>query len=224
MKRIVSLFVASIIYICMANAQVDNTLQFVDEGGSVVSDGSTINGKLEYVDLGDYGSCYQISTGLSVKNNAAAETGVGVEFTINYIDNGSINCCFPMNCINAAAPGTYESSNDYLTENEVKPFVTEWIPAAYGKCSATFKLKVMEIKEEEIFGETIRTYAFKAYGPSVTVNFSYDESSGINDVTENNGNKVVAYYSLDGKPISKPQKGINVVKYLNGKTAKIIVK
>lgn len=67
MKRLISLFVASMIYICMANAQVDNTLQFVDENGNIVNDGSTIEGKLEYVDLGPNYSYYQISTGLYVK-------------------------------------------------------------------------------------------------------------------------------------------------------------
>lgn len=224
MKRLISLFVASIIYICMANAQVDNTLQFVDESGNIISDGSTVEGKLEYVDNG-VEQYYQVSTGLYVKNNANADTGVGVEFTINNMDNGSINCCFPSNCIPASETGRlYTSGNDYMTANQTKSFATEWIPSAYGKCSTTFKLKVMEIKEEIIFGEPIRTYEFKAYGPSVTVNFTYDDkSTGISDITDSN-QKAVAYYTLDGKAIKEPQKGVNIVKYSNGKTTKVVVK
>lgn len=223
MKRLISLFVAPIIYICMGNAQVDNTLQFVDENGNIVSNGSTIEGKFEYIDDG-FQQYYQVSTGLYVKNNANTDTGVGVEFTINNIDNGSINCCFPSNCIFTSKTGEYQTENNYLTANETKSFATEWIPSDYGKCSATFKLKVMEMKEEVVFDVPIVTYEFKAYGPSVTVNFTYDENStGIEDITDNN-KKISAYYTLDGKTIKKPQKGVNIVKYSNGKTTKIVVK
>lgn len=225
MKRLVSLFVASIIYVCMANAQVDNTLQFVDENGNIVNDGSTIEGKLEYVDDG-YQQYYQISTGLYVKNNANTDTGVGVDYTINSIGSGTFNCCFPSNCVPRNQAGDYQTENGFLTANETRSFQTEWIPEPgnYGTCSATFKLKVMDMKEEEIFGAPIVTYEFKAYGPSVTVNFTYDKNStGINDITEND-KKISAYYTLDGKEIKEPQKGINIVKYANGKTTKVVVK
>lgn len=225
MKRLVSLFVASIIYVCMANAQVDNTLQFVDENGNIVSDGSTIEGKLEYVDDG-YQQYYQISTGLYVKNNADTDTGVGVDYTINSIGSGTFNCCFPSNCVPRNQAGDYQTENGFLTANETRSFQTEWIPEPgnYGTCSATFKLKVMDMKEEEIYGVPIVTYVFKAYGPSVTVNFTYNENStGIADITEND-KKISAYYTLDGKEIKEPQKGINIVKYANGKTTKVVVK
>lgn len=223
MKRLISLFVASMIYICMANAQVDNTLQFVDENGNIVNDGSTIEGKLEYFDDG-FQQYYQVSTGLYVKNNANTDTGAGVDITISSIDNGIVNCCFPSNCMSLSKAGEYQTGNHYLTANEIKAFATEWIPQDYGTCSATFKLKVMNMKEEEIFGAPIVTYEFKAYGPSVTVNFTYDENStGIADITEND-KKISAYYTLDGKEIKEPQKGINIVKYANGKTTKVVVK
>lgn len=225
MKRLISLFVASMIYICMANAQVDNTLQFVDENGNIVSDGSTIEGKLEYVDDG-YQQYYQVSSGLYVKNNANTDTGVGVDFTISSMGTGIFNCCFPSNCVPRNQAGDYQTENGFLTANETRSFQTEWIPEPgnYGTCSATFKLKVMNMKEEEIFGAPIVTYEFKAYGPSVTVNFTYDKNStGINDITESD-KKISAYYTLDGKEIKEPQKGINIVKYANGKTTKVVVK
>ena len=224
MKRLISLFVASMIYICMANAQVDNTLQFVDENGNIVNDGSTIEGKLEYVNDGIQ-QYYQISTGLYVKNNANTETPAAVDFTINSMDNGSLYCCFPSNCIIASNVGEqYTNGTELMTANETRSFQTEWIPQDYGTCSATFKLKVMEEQEGSLAGVPIITYVFKAYGPSVTVNFTYDKNStGINDITEND-KKISAYYTLDGKEIKEPQKGINIVKYANGKTTKVVVK
>lgn len=112
MKRLVSLFVASIIYVCMANAQVDNTLQFVDENGNIVSDGSTIEGKLEYVDDG-FQQYYQVSSGLYVKNNANTDTGVGVDFTISSMGTGIFNCCFPSNCVPRNQAGDYQTENAF---------------------------------------------------------------------------------------------------------------
>ena len=79
-------------------------------------------------------------------------------------------------------------------------------------------------QEGSLAGVPIITYVFKAYGPSVTVNFTYDKNStGIAGITEDD-KKISAYYTLDGKEIKKPQKGINIVKYANGKTTKVVVK
>ena len=59
----------------------------------------------------------------------------------------------------------------------------------------------------------------------MTVNFVFDETStGIDEVDAAGDNKIVARYTIDGQQISEPQKGINIVKYENGKTAKILVK
>ena len=41
---------------------------------------------------------------------------------------------------------------------------------------------------------------------------------------KNDENKIVGYYTLDGCRLAEPQSGINIVKYANGKTAKIVVK
>ena len=68
-----------------------------------------------------------------------------------------------------------------------------------------------------------RNYTFKADGPSVTVNFNYSDPAGIDGVKVEGENEIVARYTLDGRRLLAPKKGINIVKYANGKTAKIIV-
>lgn len=67
MKKSLLLFVAAMLVGGAANAQIDNTLQFVDASGNVIEDGATVNGEVEYIDMGAYGGYYQVSTGLSVK-------------------------------------------------------------------------------------------------------------------------------------------------------------
>ena len=49
--------------------------------------------------------------------------------------------------------------------------------------------------------------------------------TGITNVqTSDSDNEIVARYTIDGKAISEPVKGINIVKYANGKTVKQIVR
>lgn len=51
----------------------------------------------------------------------------------------------------------------------------------------------------------------------------FNEAAGIEDVLYDNGGKV-KIFSIDGKPLNEPQKGINIIRMDNGKTQKVIVK
>lgn len=208
----------------MVGSNVDATLQFVDSEGNVVEDGATINGVAEYVDLGGaLGSYYQISTGLSVRNNVGEEVGARISGEITRMDSGSLSCCFPMNCASQTSVGLFETQPGTMGANETRPFTTEWIPEEYGMCTATFKIQIMDVTYNS-FGIPM-DYTFKADGPSVSVNFVYDSSvTGIAGVEVSEEVTEVARYSVDGCLLSAPQSGINIVKYSNGKTAKIIVK
>lgn len=225
MRKSLLLFASAILFCGSAMAQVDHTLQFVDASGNVVEDGATVNGVVKYFDFGDY---YQVSSGLYVKNNASTATGVNVEGFISQIDNGGFQNCFPGACdAQLTQSGRFEGEASEIPANGKVPFSNEWFPAnnEYGKCVVEFKLHVMDIETvETAYGPKV-SYVFRAYGPSVTVNFVYDETSaGVNDVDATADNRIVACYTLDGRRLSAPQKGINIVKYENGKTAKILVK
>ncbi len=213
-----------------ATAQsVDNTFSFVDAQGNVIPDGSTITvNELEFIDDG-MGGYYQISSGLFVKNNTSETQGVGLELSVSRFDNGSLNVCFPSNCLPyVAKDGTFDSKDNgsnVLEAGESKDFLTEFFPeelGTYGTCTATFQLKVMDVT---YFGELAMVGAFKAYGSKVTVNFVYSSSStGIENISSDGKNTVKGYYSLDGRKLDAPQKGINIIKYSNGKTVKTVVK
>ena len=51
-----------------------------------------------------------------------------------------------------------------------------------------------------------------------------DSASGIDGITSDNDVKEVARYTVDGRQISVPEKGVNIVKYSDGQVRKIIVK
>ena len=227
MKKSLLLFVAAMLVGGAANAQIDNTLQFVDANGNVIEDGATVNGEVEYIDMDALGGYYQVNSGLYVKNNSSETVGVSVAGEITRMDNGRVDCCFPSDCRSLYSVGAFEAKSG-IKEASAEPysFSTEWFPASntsYGQCTATFTLMLREVVDNGFFETAGKVIA---QGPSVTVNFVFDEeSAGIAGVETVENNEPVGYYTLDGQKLSAPRKGaVNIVKYANGKTAKIVVK
>lgn len=210
-----------------AMAQTDlETFRFVDKDGNVVPDGSTITVSEAEVKDGSL----QISTGLFVENTTDEEQAVGLNFSIDRLDNGQPSCCFPAQCVAGTDKvGNYSAIPGPVAANTKANFLTEWFPVSDGTCTMTFNLLVNKIGSETIIiaGEeyTQPTYnEFKAYGPKVTVNFVYTAPTGIDGVVDNAGAKVVSRYNAAGMQVNSEVKGLNIEKLSNGKTIKRIVK
>lgn len=70
----------------------------------------------------------------------------------------------------------------------------------------------------------LKAYAVKGDDVSEVVSFHYYTSTGINSA-ETTANKVpVAYYTPNGQRLLRPQKGINIVRYTDGTSRKVMVK
>lgn len=209
-----------------AMAQTDlETFQFVDKDGNVVADGSeitvyepeTVNGSV------------QINSGLFVKNTTGKDQAVGLDLNITNMDNGQFSCCFPSNCRDIFSAGNFVDVNTpglfLIEEGEQQTLMSEWKPAAYGKCQAVFQLKVYNVVELDIEGTKIPDVGdFKAYGPKVTINFMYLDPTGVNGVVDNANAKVVNRYNAAGMRINSAVRGLNIETLSNGKTIKRIVK
>lgn len=209
-----------------AMAQTDlETFQFVDKDGKVVADGSeitvyepeTVNGSV------------QINSGLFVKNTTGKDQAVGLDLNITNMDNGQFSCCFPSNCRDIFSAGNFVDVNTpglfLIEEGEQQTLMSEWKPAAYGKCQAVFQLKVYNVVELDIEGTKIPDVGdFKAYGPKVTINFMYLDPTGVNGVVDNANAKVVNRYNAAGMRINSAVRGLNIETLSNGKTIKRIVK
>lgn len=214
--------------VCSMNAMAQTdleTFQFVDKDGKVVADGSeitvyepeTVNGSL------------QINSGLFVKNTTGKDQAVGLDLNITNMDNGQFSCCFPSNCRDIFSAGNFVDVNTpglfLIEEGEQQTLMSEWKPAAYGKCQAVFQLKVYNVVELDIEGTKIPDVGdFKAYGPKVTINFMYLDPTGVNGVVDNANAKVVNRYNAAGMRINSAVRGLNIETLSNGKTIKRIVK
>ncbi len=91
---------------------------------------------------------------------------------------------------------------------------------------------VMSAKLENLDYET--TYCYVAfvttsegetfYGEPQTFRTGEMDEDGIKDIEHSPLNIEEAWYSLDGKKLSKPQKGINIIRYSDGTNKKVLVK
>jgi len=226
--KIKTLLATAIMAVCSMNAMAQTdleTFQFVDKDGKVVADGSeitvyepeTVNGSV------------QINSGLFVKNTTGKDQAVGLDLNITNMDNGQFSCCFPSNCRDIFSAGNFVDVNTpglfLIEEGEQQTLMSEWKPAAYGKCQAVFQLKVYNVVELDIEGTKIPDVGdFKAYGPKVTINFMYLDPTGVNGVVDNANAKVVNRYNAAGMRINSAVRGLNIETLSNGKTIKRIVK
>lgn len=200
-----------------AQEEINNVLQFVDKDGKVVADGSTIT--VATVEIDEEMDDLQIPSGLYVKKTTDETVFCGMEVTVLALPNGSLNCCFPQSCQSGTAAGqVLNTAPGNIIEPE-KSMETEWVPieGAYGTATGKFRIMIYELTHD-------LRYIFLDYGPTVTVNFVYDETSGINNATAAGTVNEVARYGLDGSRLAQPTKGINLVKTADGKVRKVLVK
>lgn len=84
------------------------------------------------------------------------------------------------------------------------------------------KLVVKGLKE----GSTVVTLNFCSNGISTktTVRFFVTKATGITDTQTSADVREIARFTIDGKRINQPQRGVNIVKYSDGTVKKVIVK
>ncbi len=194
---------------------VDGTFVFVDAAGNVLADGSEITVK-GLTPESAYDDAY-ISSGLYTLNTTSGDAGVSMRVNITRLDNGQLDCCYPSICTSMTTVGEAETYKGQLPANETHTLATEWYPTAFGTCTAELQIMVYE-------AGLLNPGDFKAYGPTITVNFVYDETSAGIDGVSADANEVVGYYTLDGKALAAPQAGVTVVKYADGTSVKTIFK
>lgn len=195
------------------------TLQFVDANGNVVADGSTLI--INPTDLEDAPEV-EIKSGLSVKNTTDEDVFAAAAVSIKTLDSGRLQCCFPFSCYSRDAVCDFSTEpTDAIKAGETKDMQTEWFPDGYGTCTTTYQLQLYEQKLAP--GQFVPSKVLYANGPKVTVTFIYSDPASINGVS-NDGAKPVAFYNANGQQINNLQKGLNFIKYSNGKTVKTVIK
>lgn len=217
MKKLFTLCIA-LLFSCVAmNAQ---NFIFVDGDGNTIENGATltmdqVSYKEDFVFNPD--GSYEIIqvpmislSGVYIKNNSAESQSCKVTYNVTALPNGSFAACYAGNCSNLDSEGTIDknANADAGKTIDISTY-TEWVPVAAG--TTTVKISAQGSKSMLPDSE-------------ITINFIYDGTASIDGIQNNADNKVVARYSINGQLLDAPQKGINILKYADGRIEKVIVK
>lgn len=229
MKKIFTLCLSMMMGCMVASAQApaDEVFQFTDSKGTVIKDGSTITSKeIHEIDWGGGLVEYQVGSGVYLSNTSDALAGVVLSGEVKSVTNGTVQLCFPMNCVNLN-PGPFTSDFDAIyptKDNQSLKDIQLHLAVSDNDAEAKAEIELQVIRYDVAFNDYgMPIKGENSYpGSKITVNLVYDGTAGINDVTVAGDSKEVARYTLDGRKLSAPQKGINIVKYADGRTVKVV--
>ena len=217
MKKIFT-FIFCMVATLAANAQNDFPIQYADEQGNVIADGTTLS--LTECEEDAFGGILMPS-GLYVKNISSEDVVAGSEYTISRMTNGAFQTCFPENCIQKQSAGTYQSETGTIAAGVLKDMQTEWLPDQEGSCNVEYQLLTYKLNK------VTKKYSLDGRGPKVILNFNYNPTA-INGVVTTTKISSVNYFTVDGRRVAVPANGVYVVKvkYADGsvKTTKQMFK
>lgn len=218
MKKLFTLCIA-LLFSCVAmNAQ---NFIFVDGDGNTIENGATLTmdkatTKEEIVFNPDAPGGFEVVkttmvplSGVYVKNNSSSTLECKITYDVTALPSGYFAACCAGNCSTLGSEGSIEKTATTDSGKTIDISTsTEWVPVSEGTC--TVKL-------------IIQGATSMLPDSEITVNFVY-ASTGIDCIQNNADNKVVARYSINGQLLDAPQKGVNILKYADGRTEKVIVK
>lgn len=217
MKKLFTLCIA-LLFSCVAmNAQ---NFIFVDGEGNTIENGATLTmDQVSYKENPVFNpdGSYEIIqvpmiplSGVYIKNNSSESQSCKVTYNVTALPNGTFAACCAGNCLNLDSEGTIEKNANADAGKTIDISTgTEWVPVAAG--TTTVKISAQGSKSMLPDSE-------------ITINFIYDGTASIDGIQNNADNKVVARYSINGQLLDAPQKGINILKYADGRIEKVIVK
>ena len=107
-----------------------------------------------------------IYSGISVKNvSGTSGDFIKMHYTIEQIDNGIYQICFPTTCNMQTEVGVYETGIGQLM-GDLQDIQSEWFPVADGECVVTLTIEIFTK-----MGFFPPTYIHKADGPTITLRF-----------------------------------------------------
>lgn len=205
------------------NAQVDNTFRFVDnKTGNEIPDGGTYTAEAKLIDKFPTVPGLVVSLealfDISVENTSAHDAYVSAIVTTESMSSGTLQFCFPKDC-ETYAP-VIETANGPIAAGASQELHSEWFPeeGKYGTAKFTIQLRLMALNP------LLGTCSFVANGPKITVDCTYDDPAGISDATMTDTKTETSRYSLDGRKLTSPARGINIVRMADGTVRKVLTK
>ena len=224
MKKIFTFCLSLLVGCIAAHAQistpVDETFQFVDTEGNVIPNGSRIVRNIVADDGFIYAEVLIANKSEAGAFNSMTATVKSISGTAEaqfcYSPEPGGLCHFLAQEGATATNGPFASPAGAAYDSQTECAVGE---------NSSCELELQITKYDVEIGEAGAMAGDTPYpGSKITILFTTDPAAGIDGVTTTESNEIVARYTLDGQKLSAPQKGINIVKYADGRTAKVMVK
>lgn len=217
MKKIFILCLALFSVATTFAQEAKDIFEFTDKDGKTIPSGSVLT--VNTVEESDFGDAI-ISSGVYVKQLIGKDEdtyGTNLSINLTRLDNGHFESCFPGSCKSVKGTGTFNTDPNFMGNSSLQ---TEWFPEDNGTTTAVITLNAYMAERK---GGKIPTFTYTKIGEcsTITVNF-VNNPTGISSLESESNATVVAYYTVDGKQITAPQKGLNIAKLANGKTVKVI--
>ena len=165
MKKITALLLfalsmAALPAMAQSEDEVAMSFAFVNENYEVFENGATVIRNV----VEPYGDASEvINSGLSVIRLSGEQSdNLKMIYTIERIDNGTFQLCFPITCNTQSKVGRYETSAGPLN-GDLQDLQSEWFPVADGECIVSYTIEIMTPGFPRPF--------HKAWGPTITVRF-----------------------------------------------------
>lgn len=219
MKKFFTLCLSLMMGCLAVGAQdIDETFQFTDAEGNVIPNGTKlVCNHVEDNYMGIPGYKF-IDSGVYVKNTSGTVAFVGAQGNIVSMENASLSFCWPTACQNFDAPAAFTTASEGGPSSYFKSIATEMFPKGD---VASCELELQLLKYDNVGGQA---GPVGTPGSKITILFTTDPTAGVDGVTVAGSSEEVARYTLDGRRLTAPQKGVNIVKYADGRTVKVVEK
>lgn len=217
MKKIFTLCLALFSAAATFAQEAKDIFEFVDKDGKTIPSGSVLT--VNTIEKDPFGGSAMISSGVYVNQlvGKGEDTyATNLDINLTRIDNGSFNSCFPITCKPVKSTGPFYTQKGFMENNSLK---TEWLPDDKGTATAVITLNAYKAEMKK--GGISYTYTKIGECSTITVNFVNDPT-GISSIGADGNATVAAYYTIDGKQLTAPQKGLNIARLTNGKTVKVV--
>lgn len=217
MKKIFTLCLALFSAVATFAQEAKDIFEFVDKDGKTIPSGSVLT--VNTIEEDPFGGSAMISSGVYVNQLAGKGEdtyATNLDINLTRLDNGSFESCFPGNCKSVKSTGTFDTPKNFMEDNSLK---TEWLPDDKGTATAVITLNAYKAEMKK--GGISYTYTKIGECSTITVNFVNDPT-GISSIGADGNATVAAYYTVDGKRLTAPQKGLNIARLTNGKTVKVV--
>lgn len=232
MKKLFTLCASLFVGFATMNAQ---TFAFVDANDNVIENGTRLT--MNTVEFAEgWGDEMIPLEGVTVKNLSSASATFDIKFTVDAISAGRFQACCLGECkapVSNVGDDVSYPGKSLAAGGNADLTLTEWYTGGVGTPIGTgdggapiFGEPVIGGITEGTCTVTIEVMPAGSTTPEayITVDFVYGGEAGVSGVVAEKENPVVGYYTIGGAQLNAPQKGINIVKYADGTTKKVILK